>query len=351
MNLKNETEPVVSIIILNYNSGDLLKNCIASILLSDYKNFEIIVVDNKSEDNSQNFCKEQYPQIKLIQNSKNLGYCEGNNVGIDSAKGEFIVLLNPDTTVEKKWLMQLLEAYNEKGDALFQPKLLVMDEPTKINSAGNMIHIFGFGYSRGKGEKDNIEFNKSLQIGYASGACLFTSKKILEKIGNLDPLLWAYHDDLELGWRALKQGINSYYIPNAIVYHKESSSFKWSKMKFFLLERNRHYCLLTQYSKKTFYKILPYLTITEIIIFFYYLKKGLIVEKIKAYADIIKNRKKILQKYNELEKIRKVEDTQIIDNFQDEIFVPIEVTSSRTNNLFNQIIGKLAKKARKSISK
>ena len=156
MNLKNETEPVVSIIILNYNAGDLLKNCIASILLSEYKNYEIIVVDNKSEDNSQNFCKEQYPQIKLIQNSKNLGYCEGNNIGIGNAKGEFIVLLNPDTVVEKNWLMQLLEAYNEKGDGLFQPKLLVMDEPTKINSAGNMIHIFGFGYSRGKGEKDNI---------------------------------------------------------------------------------------------------------------------------------------------------------------------------------------------------
>ena len=93
------------------------------------------------------------------------------------------------------------------------------------------------------------------------------------------------------------------------------------------------------------------MTITEIIIFFYYLKKGLIAEKIKAYVDIIKNRKKISQKYNELEEIRKVNDVQIIDYFQDDIFVPIEVTSSKTNKLFNQIIGKLAKKARKSISK
>jgi len=351
MNLKNEEKPLVSIIILNYNAGNLLKDCVASILETNYENYEIIVVDNKSEDNSQNACKEEFPQIKLIQNSENLGFCDGNNIGIENARGEFIVLLNPDTTVEKKWLIKLLEAYYEKGEGLYQPKLLVMDEPTKINSAGNMIHIFGFGYSRGKGEKDSIEFNEPIQIGYASGACLFTSKKNFKKIGKLDSFLWAYHDDLEFGWRAAKNEIKSFYVPESVVYHKESSNFQWSKKKFYLLERNRQYCLLTQYSRKTYYKLLPYLLITNLVVFIYYLRKGLVIEKIKADLDIIKNRNIISKKHNELEKERKVSDKIIIENFKDEIFVPLEVSSSASNNLFNRIIGKLAKNARKSISK
>ena len=349
--MENTENPLISIIILNFNGGDLLLNCIESLYKTNYNNFEIIVVDNKSSDKSHLKCKEKFQNIILIENSKNLGFCEGNNIGVEIARGEFIVLLNPDTTVEKNWLIKLLESYYEKGEGLFQPKLLVMDNPTKINSAGNMIHIFGFGYSRGKGENDSIEFNEPMQIGYASGACLFTSKKIFEEIGKLDSFLWAYHDDLEFGWRAAKNEIKSFYVPESIVYHKGSSNFQWSKKKFYLLERNRQYCLLTQYSRKTYYKLLPYLLITNLVVFIYYLRKGLVIEKIKADLDIIKNRNVISKKYNELEKERKVTDKIIIENFKDEIFVPLEVSSSASNNLFNRIIGKLAKNARKSISK
>ena len=92
--------PLVSIIVLNYNAGELLLNCINSLKKSTYQNIEIIVVDNISSDNSQIKCKKIFPDIKLIQNRKNLGYCGGNNVGIKQAKGKFIVILNPDTIVE-----------------------------------------------------------------------------------------------------------------------------------------------------------------------------------------------------------------------------------------------------------
>ncbi len=342
--------PLVSIIILNFNAGKLLFNCIESLSKLTYQNIELIVVDNNSTDNSQNECKEKYPQIKLIQNMENLGFCEGNNIGIRSAMGEFLILLNPDTKVDKNLLRELLTEYNKKGEGLYQPKLLSMDEPEKINSAGNMIHIFGFGFSRGKGTIDSKQFDKNLEINYPSGACLFTSKKIFDNIGTLDPFLWAYHDDLELGWRALKLGFSSFFVPTAIVYHKESSSFKWSKQKFFLLERNRLYCLLTQYSKKTLKKLLPYLILVEIVIFLYYIKKGLFFEKIKGYKEIIKNRKKISEKQKELEIARKIKDVQIISEFQDEIFVPQEVGSVRENSLFNKIIGGLARHAKKSIT-
>ncbi len=92
--------PLVTIIVLNYNAGELLVNCIDSLQKSTYKNLEIIVVDNISTDNSQTKCKEKFPSIKLIQNDENLGYCGGNNVGIREAKGKYVKILNPDTIIE-----------------------------------------------------------------------------------------------------------------------------------------------------------------------------------------------------------------------------------------------------------
>ena len=85
-------KPLVSIIVLNYNAGKLLLDCITSLKKAAYKNMEILIVDNISSDGSHTKCKEKFPDIKLIQNKKNLGYCGGNNVGINEASGEFIVI-------------------------------------------------------------------------------------------------------------------------------------------------------------------------------------------------------------------------------------------------------------------
>ena len=340
---------LVSIVILNYNSNDLLTNCVESILKTTYKNYEIIVVDNNSKDQSQKKCKDQYNQIKLIQNQENLGYCEGNNIGLRQIKGEFIVILNPDTLVDPNWLSELIEGYTKFGDGLFQPKLLTMDDHGRIGSAGNMINLFGFGYSHGRGVQDNEEFDHEKIISYASGTCLFTSKKVLDKIGLLDSFLFAYHDDLEIGWRASEYEIKSYYIPKSVVYHAESFNFKWSPLKFYYLERNRHYCILTHYSRTTFYKILPNLILIEFAVLYFYLSKGMLSEKIKAYFNILKNRKHIKKKYNEIQKNRIKSDKEIIKSFKDDLEIPTTLSGVSKNNLFKKFIKKLSKNARKRI--
>jgi len=318
---------------------------------SDFKDFEIIVVDNNSSDNSHLECKKKYDNVKLIENKKNLGYCEGNNVGLRQAQGEFIVILNPDTIVESNWLNELIKGFEKFGDGLFQPKLLTIDNHRIIGSAGNMINIFGFGYSRGRGMEDKGQFDNDEQISYASGTCLFTSKKVLEKIGMLDPFLFAYHDDLELGWRGIELGINSYYISKAIVYHAESFNFKWNSFKFYLLERNRLYCLLTHYSKSTFYKILPNLFLIECAVWIFYISRGMFRSKIKAYYNIIKNRKQIKVKYKEIQKNRRSKDHEIIELFQDHIEIPKVISNIGENNFFENFITKLSKNARNKIHK
>ena len=347
--VKSNLNHLVSIIILNYNAGNLLLNCVDSVFKSTYSNFEVLVVDNISTDNSHVICKEKFEKIRLIENKENLGYCEGNNVGIRNANGEFIVILNPDTTVEPNWLDHLMSAYNEFGEGLYQPKFFSLNEKLVLQSTGNMLHIFGFGFARDKGKIDDGKMESIEKINYASGTCLFTSKIVLDKIGLLDPFLFLYHDDLDLGWRAAHIGINSFYVPKSIIYHAESYSIKWSSKKFYWLERNRKYCLLTHYSKETYAKMRLSLFLVDLCVWLFYLSKGFLGAKIKAELDIFRNRKAIKIRHNQLEKIKIVPDKELIKKFPDEIFVPKNVSEPIFNQLFNNILSALSKKVKKKI--
>ena len=340
---------LISIIVLNYNAGELLLNCINSLKKSTYQNIEILVVDNISSDDSHTKCKKQFPDIKLIQNRKNLGYCGGNNVGIKEAKGEFIVILNPDTIVEENWLDEMFNAFNEFGDGLYQPKIISLNESDIIQSTGNMIHAFGFGFARDKGKKIIEKKEEIEKIGYASGTCLFTTKKVLEKVGLLDEFLFLYHDDLDLGWRAAQIGINSYYVPKSKIFHAESYSLKWSAKKFYWLERNRKYCLKTHYSKDTYKKMSFSLMLVDLFVWIFYISKGFLNAKIRAELDILKNKKIIENKYLELEKKKIIPDKELIKKFPDEIFVPTNVSEQSLNKKFNSLLTRLSKKVKEKI--
>mgnify|MGYP006117564497 CR=1 FL=1 len=338
-----EKKPLISIIILNYNAGNLLLECVESISNSNYKNLEIIVVDNISKDNSHKICKKKFPDIILIENKKNLGYCGGNNIGIEQANGEFLVILNPDVIVEPNWLNELLIAFRKHGKGLYQPKILATTDNSTLISAGNMIQLFGFGFSRGKGEKDRGQYEKDEEVGYASGTCLFSSSNIFSEIGNFDTYLFAYHDDLDLCWKARLKGIKSFYIHKSIIYHPlEGYSFKWNSFKFFLMERNRLYCLKKNFSKKTIFKLLPSLILVDIAVTLFYLKKGFISEKIKANLDILKNYNQISRNHNLIQKNRIIDDREIIKKFTNKIEVPQWVIEKENNNFLNKIFEKLS---------
>tara|TARA_B100000676_G_scaffold144441_1_gene142902 strand:- start:1083 stop:2129 length:1047 start_codon:yes stop_codon:yes gene_type:complete len=344
-----ENEPLVSIIILNYNAGKLLKNCVKSILESNYKNLEILVVDNISNDGSQHLCKKEFQQIKLIENKENLGYCEGNNVGIREANGKFIVIINPDTEVSPTWLHELLNAHKKLGEGIFQPKILSLKEKNILQSTGNMIHLFGIGFSRDLGIIDSGRNDTVEQVGYAAGTCFFTSAEVFKKVGLFDPFIFLYHDDLDFGWRAAHMGIKSFYIPTSKIFHVKSYNLEWSSKKFFWLERNRKYCILTHYSKDTLSKMKLELVLSEILIWIAYFSKGFLFAKIKADLDISRNKKQIAKKYLELENKKIVNDQQLIKTFPDFIFLSDNVTQSKFSKIFNKLISKLSKNAKQKI--
>ena len=341
--------PLVSVIVLNYNAGELLVNCIDSLKKSTYTDLEIIVVDNISSDGSQTKCKERFPDIKLIQNNENLGYCGGNNVGIKEANGEFVVILNPDTEVDPNWIDELIDAYQKFGDGLYQPKHISLRDKSVIMSTGNMMNVFGFGFARQKGEPDKNQFNKIERINYASGTCLFTTKKVIDRIGLLDEFLFLYHDDLDFGWRAAQIGINSYYVPKSIIFHMESYSLKWSAEKFYWLERNRKYCLKTHYSKTTYKGMNFSLWMVDLLVWMYYISRGFLGSKIRAELDLRRSKKIIQKRYSKLEKMKNIPDIELIKTFPDGIFVPMNVSQRSMNRIFNFILTRLSKKVKEKI--
>jgi len=344
-----EKEPLVSIIILNYNAGKLLKNCVKSIFDSDYKNLEVIVVDNISNDNSHHLCKKEFQQIRLIENKENLGYCEGNNVGIREANGEFLVIINPDTEVSPSWLHELLSAHNKLGEGIFQPKILSLKEKNVLQSTGNMIHLFGIGFSRDLGIIDSGKHDTEEHVSYAAGTCFFTSAEVFKKVGLFDPFIFLYHDDLDFGWRAAQMGVKSFYIPTSKIFHVKSYNLEWSSKKFYWLERNRKYCILTHYSKETLSKMRLELILSEIIIWIAYFSKGFLIAKIKANLDISRNKEQITKKYLELENKKIISDVQLIKTFPDFVFLSNNVTESKFGHIFNMLISKLSVNAKKKI--
>lgn len=347
--MSKNIKPLLSIIILNYNSGDYLAGCVGSILSSTYKNLEIIIVDNNSQDSSHKKCKKLFPEIILIENKKNLGFCEGNNIGIKESKGEFVMILNPDTRIENNSFDELLSAYLKNGEGLYQPKIMFMDDPNVINTVGNFTQLFGFGYSRGYGENDIGQYDTKKEINFPSGACIFTSSQVMQKIGSFDPFLYLTHDDQELGWHGALLGIKSYLVPTTTIYHVGGHVFKWSKMRYYYLERNRLYVLLTMYSRKTFFKILPFLIIVDIAMLFFYLFKRNFLLKIKIYFDILKDWKNISEKYKTIQNTRIISDSNIVKTFSDEIKLPATLSNQKINKITNRFLSSLSTIARKLI--
>jgi GT2 family glycosyltransferase len=338
----------VSIIILNYNGGNTVLECIKSIYETKNCKYEIILIDNNSNDNSHIICKEKFPDIALIKNDENMGM-SARNVGIKTAQGNFIVLLDYDTVVEPRWLASFVDSYKKNGEGLYQPKLMEKERPNVINSAGNMINIFGLAYSRGKGEVDSGQYEKFQRISYTSGACTFSSLSTIKKIGEIDPILFAYHDDVDYGWRASLLGLPSYYEPKVIVYHYGSTTLKWSSKKFFLLERNRWICLLTLYEDKTLTKIFPLLILVEIGMLFFFIKKKMGITKLKSFFSLVKIRKDLKVRRERIMKNRVISDKLIIENFVDDFWLPLATINEENAKRVNSIIRTLGNQARKKI--
>jgi len=315
---------LVSIIIVNYNGSKIIKDCLDSITNQSYSNFEVIVVDNNSTDESTKIIKKNYPNIKLIELKNNLGFTGGNNIGYKNSNGENIILLNNDTKVEHDYIEKFIKVFNDFPNCgIAQSKIVLYDFPQKLDCAGSFWTFSTYMYHFGYREKsiDKI-YNEPYKIFSVKGASMIIKKEVIEKIGLFDEELWHYYEDTDLCHRAINAGYDIYYYPFAVCYHKEGYSrkqlnqetkilFTNTKNKLYSFSKNfefpdviivifKHlimlniYCIIL-FSKGHFSKIF---TILKAILYFFYRLPSYLINrkknKYKGKESILPTKKKFI---------------------------------------------------------
>lgn len=214
---------LVSIIVVNWNGNEVLKNCFDSLTKMDYPNWELILVDNGSTDGSDKLIENYRPKIKhsIIKNNSNLGFAKANNQGYLKSNGEYVLLLNNDTKINADLLTKLVNRLEEDPSiGVIQPKIYLMDKPGYLDNAGSFLTKIGFLKHWGFLQKDGKEFGLEKEIFSAKGACMLIRRKVIEDVGLFDDAFFSYFEESDFCWRVWLSGSRIIYFPKTHIYHK-----------------------------------------------------------------------------------------------------------------------------------
>lgn len=267
-------DPLVSIIILNYNGAAVVKRCVQSVLDTTYSNFEVIFVDNASIDGSYESIVSQFghdKRLHFIRNMENKGFAEGNNVGLTYAKGSYITLLNNDTEVEKSWLTGSIKVgESDEKIGIIQSKLFFWYNPEVLESAGAFIDKCGYGFERGFVKGKNM-YETVDEVFYANGAAVTVKMQALKKLcpGKdelFDSDYFFAYEDVDLSWRMRLAGYKTVIAPSSVVYHRRSTttSRKLGRLVFHHC-KNRLLTLIKNYKLANLAIYLPLLIVLELV--------------------------------------------------------------------------------------
>lgn len=219
---------MIAVIILNWNGVEMMRKFLPSVV-ENSQEADVIVADNGSTDDSLSMLEREFPTVKTIALDKNYGFAEGYNRAIKQVKGEYeyVVLLNSDVEVTKDWLTPLVSFMDKHQNcAACQPKLLAYHDKQMFEyagAAGGFIDKFGYPYCRGRifstVEKDEGQYDKTLEIHWATGACMMVRTKDYLDYGGLDGRFFAHNEEIDLCWRMRIYGKKIYCVPDSKVYH------------------------------------------------------------------------------------------------------------------------------------
>lgn len=214
-------------IVLNWNGRGYLEGCLADLAAQDYPRHRVVVVDNGSEDGSQFWLRGAHPQVELLENHRNVGFAEGNNVGVRHLLADpevrFIGFLNNDTRVGEDWLSKLIGALDRRPEfGAAQGPLVFAHEPELINSLGIAFERSLWAFDDGCFERDPARLEEAEVFGVTAGAAVMRREMVEDLLvdGSLfDPRFFAYYEDVDLALRARLRGWRSLLVPEAVVRH------------------------------------------------------------------------------------------------------------------------------------
>jgi GT2 family glycosyltransferase len=233
--------------VVNWNRRDLLQACLQSLKRQQVNQpFEVVVVDNGSSDGSPEMVANEWVnraviKVVLLRNRENRGFCAANNQGFAASDTEFVALLNNDAEAEPGWLEALASAFEGRPDVgMAASKILVHEDPRRIDKVGHLIYPDGQNRGRGTGELDQGQYDRVEEVLWPDGCAAMYRRSMLDEIGAFDEDFFAYADDAELGLRARIAGWKCLYVPGAVVRHHRGATLGLrSSRRLELIERNR----------------------------------------------------------------------------------------------------------------
>jgi N-acetylglucosaminyl-diphospho-decaprenol L-rhamnosyltransferase len=284
----------VVVVVLTFDAERHVDACLGSLARLDAAGLDaaVLVVDNGSGDGTVAAVRARFPAVELLETGRNLGFAGGNDAGIEAALArgaDWVYLLNQDTDVDPAFLAEAVAVGEaDPGAAAVQSLLLLHPERGLVNTAGNQIHFLGFGHCGGYRSPRAAVADEAREIPFASGAAVLLRAEALRQVGLLDPVLFLYQEDQDLGLRLRLAGWRARLAPRSLVWHHYA--FSRNPGKYFWLERNRHLVLLKNLRLRSLLVLAPMLLVAEVAVLGLALAGGWLGPKLRADAALLSPR-------------------------------------------------------------
>ena len=320
---QGELSNAVSVVIVNWNGRKFIQECLTGLKNQTVKSFTVILVDNGSSDGSLELVSKNYPEIRIIALAENCGFAAANNMALKQIDTKYVSLLNNDAIPHPHWLANLICALEGHPAAGFAAsKMLFYHTPDRIDRAGDVYTRAGTGLLRGRGQPSESHDRQEYVFGACAGAALYRIE-MLRDIGLFDEDFFLLYEDLDLSFRAQIRGYKCIYVPEAIVYHVGSSSIgDDSPTSVFYSHRNLEWVYIKNMPASLIKRtIVPHL-IYDIAAFLFFIAKGRGKDYLRAKWHALKGMRTALQKREEIQKSKKVDDSYVWSLLEREHFLP-----------------------------
>jgi GT2 family glycosyltransferase len=330
--MPDQLEPAVSIVIVTYNSSAFLPACLTAIQAQTYRSVEVLIMDNASTDDSVEGLEACYPDLLLHVHRlhTNMGFARGVNAGARRARGEWLVVLNPDAFPESRWLEHLLGAAEEFANSFFASRQLRAARPDLLDGEGDVFFASGFA-RRARFNSPALPPGRPHECFSACAAAAMYPRSSFLDAGGFDDDYFAYHEDVDLGFRLRLRGLRCYAVPSAVVHHVGGGSAgERSKFAIYHGHRNLVWTYFKNMPGPYLWLFLPLHLVTNLIAVLYYGLAGMGATILRAKWDAFRGLGSALAKRRSVQASRSVPVSTIVAQMNLNPLGPLEGWIQRT---------------------